>query len=68
MDLNTLELIGAAFLSGVNVGKIAAECKKEDKEQEENKTEVQVEVKKISTEEMGKIFDELKNRIIGKEK
>lgn len=32
----------------------------------ENKTEkVEVEVKKITPEEMGKIFDELKNEILG---
>lgn len=70
MDFNTLEIIGLAFLSGLHISEIVEDLKKEDNEgQEENKTEkdtdVKISAKQITPEEMGKIFDDLKNKLFG---
>ena len=72
MDFNTLEIIGLAFLSGLHISEMVEDLKEEDnEEQEENKTEkendadVEISVKKITPEEMGKIFDDLKNKLLG---
>ena len=73
MDFNTLEIIGLAFLSGLHISEMVEDLKEEEnEEQEENKTEkeekdadVEISVKKITPEEMGKIFDDLKNKLLG---
>lgn len=65
-DLNELEKIGLAFLSGL----VAATCIEKDIEDaEEEKTEKieaeKIEIKKVTQEEMGKNLDDLKNKILG---
>lgn len=56
-DLNELEKIGLAFLSGL----VAATCIEKEKTEKIEK----VEIKKVTQEEMGKILDDLKNKILG---
>lgn len=74
MKFSTLEIIGLAFLSGLKISEIAEELIEEDKEEKEEKEETQeqekkenmnITVKSISPEEMGEIFDKLKNKVLG---
>lgn len=71
MKFSTLEIIGLAFLSGLKISEIAEELieeKKEEKEEtqeQEKKENMNITVKSISPEEMGEIFDKLKNKVLG---
>lgn len=74
MKFSTLEIIGLAFLSGLKISEIAEELIEEEKEEKEEKEETQeqkkkenmnITVKSISPEEMGEIFDKLKNKVLG---
>ena len=75
MKFSTLEIIGLAFLSGLKISEIAEELiEEEEKEEKEEKEETQeqekkenmnITVKSISPEEMGEIFDKLKNKVLG---
>lgn len=74
MDFSTLEIIGLAFMSGLKISDIAEELIEEEKEEKEEKEETQeqekkenmnITVKSISPEEMGEIFDKLKNKVLG---
>lgn len=74
MKFSTLEIIGLAFLSGLKISEIAEELIEEEKEEKEKKEETQeqekkenmnITVKSISPEEMGEIFDKLKNKVLG---
>lgn len=74
MKFSTLEIIGLAFLSGLKISEIAEELIEEEKEEKEEKEETQEQEKKenmniteksISPEEMGEIFDKLKNKVLG---
>lgn len=74
MKFSTLEIIGLAFLSGLKISEIAEELIEEEKEEKEEKEETQeqekkenmnITVKNISPEEMGEIFDKLKNKVLG---
>nr|DAL31479.1 MAG TPA_asm: hypothetical protein [Caudoviricetes sp.] len=74
MKFSTLEIIGLAFLSGLKISEIAEELIEEEKEEKEEKEEIQeqekkenmnITVKSISPEEMGEIFDKLKNKVLG---
>lgn len=74
MKFSTLEIIGLAFLSGLKISEIAEELIEEEKEKKEEKEETQeqekkenmnITVKSISPEEMGEIFDKLKNKVLG---
>ena len=74
MKFSTLEIIGLAFLSGLKISEIAEELIEEEKEEKEEKEETQeqekkenmnITVKSISPEEMGEIFDKLKNEVLG---
>lgn len=67
MNFNTLEIIGLAFLSGLHISEMVEDLEEENEEQEKIKNEkeekdadVEISVKKITTEEMGKIIEELK--------
>lgn len=42
-------------------------CAAEENKNEEN-ADVEIQVKKITPEEMGKIFDDLKNKVLGEDK
>lgn len=77
MEFGILEIIGLAFLSGLKIEEIT----KDIKEEYDNKREVEakcnteeinnteniesIEIKKITKEEMGEIFDMLKNKMLG---
>ena len=68
-DLNELERIGLAFISGLIAGNA---LEKEETEEVEEKpepkhmaTECEVEIKKITQKEMADILDNLKNKILG---
>lgn len=71
MKFSTLEIIGLAFLSGLKISEIAEELIEEEKEEKEETQEQEKEenmnitVKSISPEEMGEIFDKLKNKVLG---
>lgn len=71
MDFSTLEIIGLAFLSGLKISEIAEELIEEEKEEkeetqeQEKKENMNITVKSISPEEMGEIFDKLKNKVLG---
>lgn len=74
MKFSTLEIIGLAFLSGLKISEIAEELIEEEKKEKEEKEEIQeqekkenmnITVKSISPEEMGEIFDKLKNKVLG---
>lgn len=74
MKFSTLKIIGLAFLSGLKISEIAEELIEEEKEEKEEKEETQeqekkenmnITVKSISPEEMGEIFDKLKNKVLG---
>lgn len=83
MDFNTLEIIGLAFLAGLNIAEITENVMDEEEtekagcegkhckfEQEDIKAKAEdkiekVEIKKVTQEEMGKILDDLKNKILG---
>lgn len=74
MKFSTLEIIGLAFLSGLKISEIAEKLIEEEKEEKEEKEETQeqekkenmnITVKSISPEEMGEIFDKLKNKVLG---
>lgn len=77
MKFSTLEIIGLAFLSGLKISEIAEELIEEEKEEKEEKKEkeetqeqekkenMNITVKSISPEEMGEIFDKLKNKVLG---
>lgn len=74
MKFSTLEIIGLAFLSGLKISEISEELIEEEKEEKEEKEETQeqekkenmnITVKSISPEEMGEIFDKLKNKVLG---
>jgi hypothetical protein len=75
MKFSTLEIIGLAFLSGLKISEIAEELIEEEKEEkteeqekkqeQEKKENMNITVKSISPEEMGEIFDKLKNKVLG---
>lgn len=71
MDFSTLEIIGLAFMSGLKISDIAEELIEEEKEEkeetqeQEKKENMNITVKSISPEEMGEIFDKLKNKVLG---
>ena len=75
MKFSTLEIIGLAFLSGLKISEIAEELIEEEKEEkaeeqekkqeQEKKENMNITVKSISPEEMGEIFDKLKNIVLG---
>ena len=71
MKFSTLEIIGLAFLSGLKISEIAEELIEEEKEEKEETQEQEkkenrnITVKSISPEEMGEIFDKLKNKVLG---
>lgn len=75
MKFSTLEIIGLAFLSGLKISEIAEELieeekeekaeKQEKKQEQEKKENMNITVKSISPEEMGEIFDKLKNKVLG---
>lgn len=68
-DLNELERIGLAFVSGLIAGNaLEKEGTEEVEEKPEPKhmaEECEVEVKKITQKEMADILDNLKNKILG---
>ena len=74
MKFSTLEIIGLAFLSGLKISEIAEELIEEEKEEkaeeqekkqeQEKKENMNITVKSISPEEMGEIFDKLKNKVL----
>ena len=63
MKFSTLEIIGLAFLSGLKISEIAEELIEE--QEQEKKENMNITVKSISPEEMGEIFDKLKNKVLG---
>lgn len=72
MKFSTLEIIGLAFLSGLKISEIAEELieeeekeEKEETQEQEKKENMNITVKSISPEEMGEIFDKLKNKVLG---
>lgn len=71
MKFSTLEIIGLASLSGLKISEIAEELIEEEKEEkeetqeQEKKENMNITVKSISPEEMGEIFDKLKNKVLG---
>ena len=71
MKFSTLEIIGSALLSGLKISEIAEELIEEEKEEkeetqeQEKKENMNITVKSISPEEMGEIFDKLKNKVLG---
>lgn len=71
MKFSTLEIIGLAFLSGLKISEIAEELIEEEKEEkeetqeQEKKENMNITVKSISPEEIGEIFDKLKNKVLG---
>lgn len=75
MKFSTLEIIGLAFLSGLKISEIAEELieeekaekaeEQEKKQEQEKKENMNITVKSISPEEMGEIFDKLKNKVLG---
>lgn len=76
MEFGILEIIGLAFLSGLKIEEITKDIKEEDDKREvdakcENKEVIntenieRIEIKKITKEEMGEIFDTLKNKMLG---
>lgn len=71
MKFSTLEIIGLTFLSGLKISEIAEELIEEEKEEkeetqeQEKKENMNITVKSISPEEMGEIFDKLKNKVLG---
>ena len=65
MKFSTLEIIGLAFLSGLKISEIAEELIEEEKQEQEKKENMNITVKSISPEEMGEIFDKLKNKVLG---
>ena len=73
MKFSTLEIIGLAFLSGLKISEIAEELieeeeekeEKEETQEQEKKETMNITVKSISPEEMGEIFDKLKNKVLG---
>ncbi len=78
MDFNNLEVIGLAFLSGLKIAEIAeeeieekeCECKSKcnntkDKVEESKESVEEIQIKRISPDEMAHIFDTLKNKVLG---
>ena len=75
MKFSTLEIIGLAFLSGLKISEIEEGLIEEEKEEkaeeqekkqeQEKKENMNITVKSISPEEMGEIFDKLKNKVLG---
>ena len=80
MDFNELEVIGLAFLSGLKISEIAeevieereCECKSKskcnntkDKVEKSKENVEEIQIKRISPDEMAHIFDTLKNKVLG---
>lgn len=79
MDFNNLEVIGLAFLSGLKIAEIAEiaeevieekECKSKcnntkDKVEESKENVEEIQIKRISPDEMAHILDTLKNKVLG---
>ena len=78
MDFNELEVIGLAFLSGLKIAEIAEEvieekeckCKNKcnntkDKVEKSKENVEEIQIKRISPDEMAHIFDTLKNKVLG---
>lgn len=78
MDFNNLEVIGLAFLSGLKIAEITeevieekeCECKSKcnntkDKVEESKESVEEIQIKRISPDEMAHIFDTLKNKVLG---
>ncbi len=78
MDFNNLEVIGLAFLSGLKIAEIAEEvieekeckCKSKcnntkDKVEKIKENVEEIQIKRISPDEMAHIFDTLKNKVLG---
>lgn len=78
MDFNELEVIGLAFLSGLKIAEIAeevieekeCECKSKcnstkDKVEKSKENVEEIQIKRISPDEMAHIFDTLKNKVLG---
>lgn len=78
MDFNKLEVIGLAFLSGLKIAEIAeevieekeCECKSKrnntkDKVEKSKENVEEIQIKRISPDEMAHIFDTLKNKVLG---
>ncbi len=76
MDFNKLEVIGLAFLSGLKIAKIAEEVIEErecececnntkDKVEKSKENVEEIQIKRISPDEMAHIFDTLKNKVLG---
>lgn len=76
MDFNKLEVIGLAFLSGLKIAEIAeevieekeCECKRNntnDKVEKSKENVEEIQIKRISPDEMAHIFNTLKNKVLG---
>lgn len=78
MDFNNLEVIGLAFLSGLKIAEITeeviekkeCECKSKcnntkDKVEESKESVEEIQIKRISPDEMAHILDTLKNKVLG---
>lgn len=78
MDFNELEVIGLAFLSGLKIAEIAeevieekeCECKSKcnntkDKVEKSKENVEEIQIERISPDEMAHIFDTLKNKVLG---
>ena len=63
-DLNELEKIGLAFISGIAAGCSLKKATDEEDEVEDEPIK-KVEIQKVTPKEMGKVLDDLKNKIMG---